>query len=90
MSYCVVVVVVSCVQALWSLPLNLRVRGDPYAGEVRASEDTSDDGIMEEEEEGAHELGIGGMGGQEPASVSVTESADGFLVVAVVRRSYHR
>lgn len=42
-----------------------------------------------EEEEGVDEVlhgsGMDGIGGEEPASVAVTESSDGFLVVAVVR-----
>lgn len=51
--------------------------GDNEAGGQDAEEE-------QEEEEGLGGLGMG-MGDREPASVAVTESADGFLVVAVVR-----
>lgn len=90
------VVMLTCfsVQALWSLPLSLRARGDPYAENGYASSAEGGEGgyssgeDMEEEdgeEEMLHGSGMNGIGDEEPASVAVTESSDGFLVVAVVR-----
>ncbi|CAM9913720.1 unnamed protein product, partial [Hapterophycus canaliculatus] len=85
-------------EALWSLPLkNQTRRGDPREDNTHArqdvgSSDSGDDGGLEEldeedaeEEEEEHELpGMGGFGAEDPANVAVTESADSFLVVAVV------
>ncbi|CAN0131365.1 unnamed protein product, partial [Ectocarpus sp. 13 AM-2016] len=82
-------------EALWSLPLSLRARGDPYAENGYASSAEWGEGGYSsredmEEEEGIEEMlhgsGMDGIGGEEPASVAVTESSDGFLVVAVVSR----
>ncbi|CBN79992.1 hypothetical protein Esi_0022_0080 [Ectocarpus siliculosus] len=82
-------------EALWSLPLSLRARGDPYAENGYASSAEGGEGgyssgeDMEEEdgeEEMLHGSGMDGIGDEEPASVAVTESSDGFLVVAVVSR----
>ncbi|CAN0262852.1 unnamed protein product, partial [Ectocarpus sp. 12 AP-2014] len=81
-------------EALWSLPLS-RARGDTYAENGYASsaegaEGSYSSGEDMEEEEGIEEMlhgsGMDGIGGEEPASVAVTESSDGFLVVAVVSR----
>ncbi|CAB1097772.1 unnamed protein product [Ectocarpus sp. CCAP 1310/34] len=82
-------------EALWSLPLSLRARGDHYAENGYASSAEGGQGgyssgeDMEEEdgeEEMLHGPGMDGIGDEEPASVAVTESSDGFLVVAVVSR----
>eukprot|EP00752_Nemacystus_decipiens_P001542 g1510.t1 len=79
-------------EAVWSLPLKIRGRGDNYPFDRgHASHGAANDGTMqeeegeeEEEEDDEHGLGMDGMGGQLPASVTVTESADGFIVVVVV------
>ncbi|CAM9311876.1 unnamed protein product, partial [Ectocarpus fasciculatus] len=82
-------------EALWSLPLSRRAHGDPYAEHEHAWPVEGEGGGYSsgediEEEEGVEEMlhgsGMDGIGGEEPASVAVTESSDGFLVVAVVSR----
>eukprot|EP00903_Cladosiphon_okamuranus_P013580 g12649.t1 len=79
-------------EALWSLPLKVRGRGDgDTLHQDEGSESNADDGDIEgdeEEEDDEHGLGVDGVDGQEPASVTMTESADGFLVVAVVSLRY--
>ena len=79
-------------QEPWVLPLRLGLLcytasgGNAENGEVADGGNEADGEDAEEEpeeEEGLGGLGMG-MGDREPASVAVTESADGFLVVAVV------
>lgn len=68
-------------------PLCNTARGGAEDREVADGDNEAGGGDAEEEqeeEEGLGGLGMG-MGDREPASVAVTESADGFLVVAVVR-----
>lgn len=83
-------------QEPWVFPLKLGPLCNTARGGGAENRDVTDGdneaGVGDAEEEQEEEEGLGGlgmgMGDREPASVAVTESADGFLVVAVVRLGF--